>query len=89
MAPEVPATQTQAAGSAIGKREIPASKYCTSLMLDGFGPRVHEHLTKLQDKLSKYDLNPEETLKTESPLNCLVFYSSAIIDHIQKERSLS
>ncbi len=39
----------------------------TSFMVDGFGPRVHEHLAKLQDSHSKYELSPEEALKTERP----------------------
>ncbi len=64
------------------EREIPAVS--TSLIVDGFGPRVHEHLAKLQDNLFKYDLSPEETLKTERALNCLLFYSSTIIDKVQQ-----
>ncbi len=53
-----------------------------SLMVDGFGPRVHEHLAKLQDNLSKYYWSPEEILKTERALKCLLLYPSAIIDSV-------
>ncbi len=54
-------------------------------MVDGFGPRETEHLAKLQDNLSKYDLSPEETLKTERALNCLLFHSSTIVDNVQED----
>ncbi len=57
----------------------------TSLMVDGFGPREHEHLAKLQDNLSKYDLSPEEALKTERALNCLLFYSNTNLGNMQEE----
>ncbi len=54
-------------------------------MVDGFGPRVHEHLAKLQGNLSKYDLSPEETLKTERALNNF----STIIDSVQEDSTQS
>ncbi len=54
-----------------------------------FGLRVHEHLAKLKGSFSKYDLSPEDTLKIERVLNCLLFYSSTIIDNTQEESSVS
>ncbi len=84
---EVPTAQTQATGSAIREREIPADKYTID------GGRIWSQCARKSCIFARQSFQvrfkPRETLKTETALDCLLFYSSTIIENVQEDSAQS